>query len=730
MPGPSRQLAAIMFTDIVGYTALMQENEQKAVTIIKHYNSSLNQLVSQHHGKVLNYYGDGSLCVFSSVTEAMNCAVELQKELQTEPAVPLRIGLHVGEIFFEEEKALGDGVNIASRIQSLGQANAIFFSREIFDKLRNQPEFKSVSLGLFEFKNVSEPMEIFALANEGLIIPKREEMSGKLKDISKRKTNTPKKLIIAGGIVLLLVAIYFTWNFSTGKSTATAKGNSIAVLYFDNMSGDSTQEYFGDGITEEIISRLSMIEGLRVKSRASVLPYKRQNRNTKEIAIELGINNLLLGSFRKQGDKFRISAQLIDATNDENIWSINYDPEEKDVFEMQSDIAQQVAKKFQLKLSDANQKKLMTAPTSNIDAYDLYLKASSLFLLSDGVGGNNNKSINYLKQAIQLDPSFSAAYALLSENYVWLSTVASDPRRVLDTALIFGGKSIELNPESEAGYIAIGKIKRIEGLYDEALKWLLKADDIRPFSINRIIQAVYLKKNEYANAYEWTKEAIEYDPAEPSNYSAEADIFFKVGLLDSMKNSIDRVRRMKKNIPAIDWTARTYYLFAGNEEEHNALCRKAFALDEKALNYQLGIFYVIQRNWRKADSLYRSSSRPDDMDAGLVNIHQGRKEAGAVILKNTIESRKKFLGFSDEWHYFDISRCYAALKDSLYISYFNKAVEKGWHDYTFFEHDPFFDFVRDTPEFKRIWQKTQEQNEKYKSALYAAIKNYNKNSNK
>jgi tetratricopeptide (TPR) repeat protein len=366
---------------------------------------------------------------------------------------------------------------------------------------------------------------------------------------------------------------------------------------------------------------------------------------------------------------------------------------------------------------------LAAVPTKNLEAYDRYLKASSLFLLVDGVGGNNRKSINYLKQAIQLDTSFAAAYALLSENYTSLSTISSDPKRLLDSAAIFGRRSIDLNPESEAGYLAMAKIKSWEGLYDEALKWLFKADDIKPFSANRGIRGVYLKKNEFGNAYKWIKKAIEHDPSEPSNYSSEADIFFKLGLLDSMKNSIERARRMNKNTSVMDWTARTYYMFAGNEEEYDALCRKAFALDEKALNYQLGIFYVIQRNWKKADSLYRISSRPDDMDGGLVNIHMGRKEQGSIILKNTIEARKKFLGFSDEWHYFDISRCYAALQDNRYIHCYNKAVEKGWHDYTFFELDPFFDFVRETPEFKKVWQNVQQRNEKYKAELYAAVKN-------
>lgn len=141
----------------------------------------MEKSVAQFHGQIINYYGDGSLCIFSRATDAMNCAIEVQQELQKEPVVPLRIGLHVGEVFFEDAKALGDGVNVASRIQSLGQASTILFSKEIYDKIKNQPDFKSISLGKFEFKNVDEPMEAFALANEGLHVPKRTDMEGKLK---------------------------------------------------------------------------------------------------------------------------------------------------------------------------------------------------------------------------------------------------------------------------------------------------------------------------------------------------------------------------------------------------------------------------------------------------------------------------------------------------------------------------------------------------------------------
>ena len=161
-----RQLAAILFTDIVGSTAMMQQDEENAVVIAKRYVRVLKQLVSLHDGEILNDYGDGSLCAFSSVTEALRCSIEMQQQFEHAPKVPLRIGLHVGEIFFEEGKVLGDGVNVASRIQSLGQANTILFSKEIFDKIRNQSEFKPVSIGSFEFKNVDEPVQVFALANE------------------------------------------------------------------------------------------------------------------------------------------------------------------------------------------------------------------------------------------------------------------------------------------------------------------------------------------------------------------------------------------------------------------------------------------------------------------------------------------------------------------------------------------------------------------------------------
>src|SRR6476620_9229904 len=258
MQSQRRHLAAILFTDIVAYTAMMQHDEQNAVSIAKRYISILKQFVPSHGGEILNDYGDGCLCSFSSATEAVRCAVQIQKQLRDEPKVPLRIGLHIGEVLLEDGKIFGDGVNVASRIQSLAQGNSILFSKEIFDKIRNQPDFKSVSLGRFEFKNVDEPMEVFALANDGLSVPRKEEITGKLKEVKKKSTR--KKWIIASAaLIVIAFSAFFISEKLKNKNPFKGKDRSVVILPFENYTNNPEEESFIDGITEEITAQLAKI---------------------------------------------------------------------------------------------------------------------------------------------------------------------------------------------------------------------------------------------------------------------------------------------------------------------------------------------------------------------------------------------------------------------------------------------------------------------------------------
>ncbi len=408
----SRQLAAIMFTDIVGYTAMMQQDEQKAVAVIKHYNATLEKWVAHYNGHVLNYYGDGSLCIFSSATDAVNCSLAVQKELKTDPVVPLRIGLHIGEIFFEDAKALGDGVNVASRIQSLGQENTILISGEIHDKIKNNASITTMSLGQFDFKNVGKSMEVFALTNEGLFVPQRKKMEGKLK-----KKNLLKRNVISGiSIIMIVIAAFFIYKKIFYHPKFTGKEKSIAVLPFTNMSIDKENEYFSDGMTEEIITQLSKIADLKVIARTSAMEYKGSKKSLKEIAEDLHVAAILEGSVQKIGNEIKITAQLIDANTQEHIWADKYEKDLKDVFSIQNEVARQIAVALQAKLFKTVEKQGLKKETESLEAYNLYLKGR--YYLNKGSENDLKKAIEHFGQAIERDTGYAKAYAGLADVYL------------------------------------------------------------------------------------------------------------------------------------------------------------------------------------------------------------------------------------------------------------------------------------------------------------------------
>ncbi|HEY1112234.1 MAG TPA: adenylate/guanylate cyclase domain-containing protein [Chitinophagaceae bacterium] len=725
-----RQLAAIMFTDIVGYTELMQRNEAHAVAVTKRYLAVFHETAAAHGGKVLNDYGEGSLCIFTSAMQAIECAVSIQRQLHQEPAVPVRIGLHIGEIFFEEGKVFGDGVNIASRIQSLGVGGAVLFSKEMYETIKNHPRFKAVLMGSFEFKNVEESMEVFALSGKGLTVPRREQMQGKLKvpvSDTRRSRGTQKSWLIATATVLLvlvILAVAKKMSSPTAAYGAAKEPNSIAVLYFSNMSGDPRQEYFSDGITEEIITRLSMIDGLQVKSRTSVLQYKGKGKSVRQIARELRVKHILEGSVRKQGNQLRVTAQLIDATRDEHIWAEHYDRELKDVFSVQSDIARHIASRFQIALSDDTRKRLEAPLTLNTEAYDYYLKARSLSFLDFGFGGeatSRQTSIELLRQALELDPSFAEAYALQSLNYSNASRDGKDAKRWLDSAALLARAAIRYGPTKPDGYEALATAYETTGDIDKALKWALKADEAQPYSRVLYTARLYARRQQYDKAMEWTMKAVRHDPAEPSHYISKAFLFYELGMMDSMKRYIDVAAMMAPERTDAQSALMLFYRTTYNLEEFERLVRTKNSNDDKVYNFSMAIFYLFERDWKTADSFYRISTHPEDMDAALVKLHLGDEPTGRRYFQKALDTRLSATGYWDQWRYFDIARIYAALRDPRYLEYLNKAIKMGWHDYPFFEQDPFFDFVRPTPAFREVARKMYERNETFKARLLKGL---------
>jgi len=374
----SRQLAAIMFTDIEGYTALMQQNEAKAIQSRDKHRKIFNSITEKYTGKILQYYGDGTLSIFDSAIDAVNCAIEMQLGFREDPAIPVRIGIHTGDIIFSEEEIIGDGVNVASRVESLSVPGSVFISDKVYDEIKNQDYIKTSPLKIFKLKNVEKPIQVYAISNEGLVVPKTEDIKGKIEPGS----NPP------------------------------IMQKSVAVLAFDNMSGDPDQEYFSDGISEEILNALVKVQGLKVAGRTSAFSFKGKNEDIRSIGDKLGVKMVLEGSVRKAGNQVRVTAQLINVEDGFHIWSETYDRQLENIFTVQEDIAGHIVEKLKLQVhkTDADE-----SPTQNIKAYELFLKGS-YFFKKDFEG--TQKALTYFQKAVELDPGYSEAFAFIGETYL------------------------------------------------------------------------------------------------------------------------------------------------------------------------------------------------------------------------------------------------------------------------------------------------------------------------
>ena len=360
-----------MFTDVVGYTRLSQADESLALELLEEHRSLLRPTFQAHGGVEVKTIGDAFLVEFKSALDAVLCAVETQQKMnkRNEGVLPtrkleLRIGIHVGDVVHEASDIYGDAVNIASRIEPLAEPGGVCISQQVFDHIGNKAKLRIERIGEVGLKNVELPLKVY-------------------------KVNLPRE--------------------GKAKSEGSDEEKSgprerLAVLPFVNISPDPNDEYFADGLTEELIARLSEIKDLKVIARTSVMGYKRKEKKASEIARELGVGSLIEGSVRKSGNRIRVSVQLIEARTEEHLWSSNYNEELTDIFEIQSDVASRVAKALKAGFFSRGQVK----PTNNIESYALYLRGIQLSY--EGGEDNLREAAALFERAISMDPTFALAY--------------------------------------------------------------------------------------------------------------------------------------------------------------------------------------------------------------------------------------------------------------------------------------------------------------------------------
>ncbi|MCU7547772.1 guanylate cyclase [Chitinophagaceae bacterium LB-8] len=485
-----RQLAAIMFADMVGYTALMQENEELAKNNRQRLKEVLEGSVRDFNGKILQYYGDGSLSIFGSAIDGVNCAIEIQRQLQQAPKVDLRIGIHTGDISIEEDLVYGDGVNLASRIESLAVPGSVFITEKVIDDLKNQHDISTHELGYFELKNVKNPVRIFAISNPGLTVPVRSELKGKLKPPS----------------------------------------NRLAVLPFVNISPDPENEYFSDGITEELLNALTKVDGLQVISRTSSFAFKGKHDDIREIGIKLNVDKILEGSVRKAGNRVRITAQLINVSDGYHIWSENYDRDLNDIFQIQDEISSIIANRLRENLSLASQKEhLVKTSTQNPTAYILYFKG--LHYWNKITPADAYKAIECFEQAIKLEPEYAQAYAMIAAAYSYLGATGQlKSEKAFDIVHRFSEKAMQLDDSIPESHIAkASAFLFFDRKWDAAYQSLQKAIHLNPASMGayQVLMLYYLIVGKKEEALETMEHAIEIDPLSPitNHHLAEAYLF-------------------------------------------------------------------------------------------------------------------------------------------------------------------------------------------------------------
>jgi TolB-like protein len=496
----SRQLAAIMFTDIVGYTSLMQRSQSEAMKLRSRHREVFEALHKSYQGRIIQYYGDGTLSIFESTGDAVLCAQEIQIALKKEPQVPLRIGIHLGDVLLTDDDIVGDSVNIASRIESLGTAGAVLISQKVAEEIRNLDDAPCQYLGEYHFKNDANPRGIYALSAPGILVTHPNQLSGKVK-----------------------------------QKTTDDGIESLAVLPFNNYTGDPQQEFIVAGIHDNLITAVSRMGSLRVISKTSTLGYKNTTKSIGEIARELRVDAVIEGSVSKRGNNILLNLQLIRAFPEEgHIWAEIYDRPFEEIFSLFNEITQTLSDKIDLLLTPKESKRLSQFDRVNPEAYQAYLRGK--FHVEKLSFESLTISMDYLEKAITIDPTFApahAATALSLMSQVQMGFIP--PPEAMPRIYRSIHKSLSLNPDFAEALIAKAALHAwVEWNWDQSEIEFLKALDADP---NNSIALAYfghllMLLKRFDEALEQVKKALTLDPNNALVQLLSAKVFYGDGQIE------------------------------------------------------------------------------------------------------------------------------------------------------------------------------------------------------
>ncbi len=505
-----RKLTAILSTDVKGYSRLMGDDEEATILTLKTYREVISRLIEQHHGRVVDSPGDNMLAEFASAVDAVKAAVAIQQDLKTRNTeledhrkMEFRIGLNVGDIITDEGRLYGDGVNIAARLEGLADPGGICISEAVHTQVRNKLSLQYEYIGEREVKNIADPVPVYKvqLTSGTPAAPRVSQRPAPAQSVQPRPASRRWSLVALAVVVVLVVGagavVIRNLYLQPTPALELPDKPSIAVLPFVNMSEDPGQEYFSDGITEDIITDLSKLSGLFVIARNSVFTYKGKAVKVEEVGRELGVRYVLEGSTRKADSRVRINAQLVDATTGGHLWAERYDRELKDIFALQDEITQRIVATLKVQLTLREQGVLARGRTTDsLEAYDSYLRGLEYYYRLTKEA--NSQARQLCEEAIELDPQYAKAHALLGRTYFkeWMYQWSPDPQ-ALDQTLALAQQAIAL-------------------------------DDALPMA-HRLLSYSYLWKKQYVQAIAAGEQALVLDPNDADGYETLAEILSFAG---------------------------------------------------------------------------------------------------------------------------------------------------------------------------------------------------------
>ena len=520
-----------MAADVVGYSRLIEAEEELTRARLRALHFELIEpVIAGNGGRIVKTMGDGYLVEFASVVDAVRSALSLQgamqlryEHLSERDRIKLRVGVNLGDVIIEGNDIHGDGVNVAARLEGICVPGEVYVSAAVYEQAGGKLEVSFEDLGEKEVKNIARPIRIYRVSNSSDQVTPRSPRSSEI------------------------------YNLDDDKP-------SIAVLPFDNLSGDPEQEYFSDGMAEDLITDISKISGVSVTARNSSFAFKGQKADVKEIASKLGVRYIVEGSVRKMGDRLRINAQLIGGTNGHHLWAERYDGNMAEIFDFQDDIREKIVSALQVNLSPSDKTKIGRKQTQSVEAYDLYLKGRNHYFQYSRA--SRARGIECLRKAIELDPKFAEAYSYIAaiRTAGYLHGEGGDDYN-LKTALEAAEKAVELNPHSPVAHTRLGWVRTVGLEYDAAEASFREAMELDPELSEVLHYYNFLKicTGDHDIALELIEQTLKLNPYEPLQDFHVGMVRFSQGKLDEAIRALESDRDRTPNHVALRlWLAAAY----------------------------------------------------------------------------------------------------------------------------------------------------------------------------